>query len=70
MSDLRRVQVGSGDRSERIRTYNFPQNRITDHRINMTIYNLEEVLQGAKLDQFIDALTADDQARKISQEEN
>ena len=70
MSDLRRVQVGRGDRSERIRTYNFPQNRITDHRINMTIYNLEEVLQGAKLDQFIDALTADDQARKISQEEN
>ena len=70
MSDLRRVQVGSGDRSERIRTYNFPQNRITDHRINMTIYNLEEVLQEAKLDQFIDALTADDQARKISQEEN
>jgi Zn-dependent M16 (insulinase) family peptidase len=70
MSDLRRVQVGSGDRSERIRTYNFPQNRITDHRINMTIYNLEEVLQEAKLDQFIDALAADDQARKISQEEN
>ena len=70
MSDLRRVQVGRGDRSERIRTYNFPQNRITDHRINMTIYNLEEVLQEAKLDQFIDALTADDQARKISQEEN
>ena len=67
MSDLRRVQVGSGDRSERIRTYNFPQNRITDHRINMTIYNLEEVLQEAKLDQFIDALAADDQARKISQ---
>jgi peptide chain release factor 1 len=66
MSDLRRVQVGSGDRSERIRTYNFPQNRITDHRINMTIYNLEEVLQEAKLDQFIDALAADDQARKIS----
>jgi peptide chain release factor 1 len=69
MSDLRRVQVGGGDRSERIRTYNFPQNRITDHRINMTVYNLEEVLQEAKLDQFIDALSADDQARKISQEE-
>ncbi|WP_236869821.1 peptide chain release factor 1 [Candidatus Bandiella numerosa] len=70
MSDLRRIQVGSGDRSERIRTYNFPQNRITDHRINMTVYNLEEVLQEAKLDQFIDALAADDQARKIAQEEN
>jgi peptide chain release factor 1 len=70
MSDLRRIQVGSGDRSERIRTYNFPQNRITDHRINMTVYNLEEVLQEAKLDQFIDALAADDQAKKIAQEEN
>ena len=70
MSDLRRVQIGTGDRSERIRTYNFPQNRITDHRINLTSYNLEEVLQEAKLDQFIDALTADDQAKKIAQEEN
>ncbi|MFK7761209.1 MAG: peptide chain release factor 1 [Candidatus Midichloriaceae bacterium] len=70
MSDLRRVQIGNGDRSERIRTYNFPQNRITDHRINLTSYNLEEVLQEAKLDQFIDALTADDQAKKIAQEEN
>jgi peptide chain release factor 1 len=70
MSDLRRVQIGTGDRSERIRTYNFPQNRITDHRINLTSYNLEEVLQEAKLDQFIDALTADDQAKKIAKEEN
>ena len=70
MSDLRRVQIGSGDRSERIRTYNFPQNRITDHRINLTSYNLEEVLQEAKLDQFIDALVADDQAKKIAQEDN
>jgi peptide chain release factor 1 len=70
MSDLRRVQIGTGDRSERIRTYNFPQNRITDHRINLTSYNLEEVLQEAKLDQFIDALVADDQAKKIAQEEN
>ena len=70
ISNLRKVQVGSGDRSERIRTYNFPQNRITDHRINLTTYNLEETLQEARLDQFIDALIADDQAKKIAQEEN
>jgi peptide chain release factor 1 len=51
----RRQQVGTGDRSERIRTYNFPQNRVTDHRINLTLYKLEEVLNGS-LDDIIDAL--------------
>ena len=70
ISDLRKVQVGSGDRSERIRTYNFPQNRITDHRINLTTYNLQEVIQEANLDQFIDALIADDQAKTISQDDS
>ncbi len=54
-SDARKSMVGSGDRSERIRTYNFPQNRVTDHRINLTSYNLEGVLNG-DLDEFIDAL--------------
>ena len=70
ISNLRKVQVGSGDRSERIRTYNFPQNRITDHRINLTTYNLQEAIQEASLDQFIDALIADDQAKKISQDDS
>ena len=57
----RKSQVGSGDRSERIRTYNFPQGRISDHRINLTLYKLEQVMQG-NLDEMIDALTADAQA--------
>ena len=57
----RKSQVGSGDRSERIRTYNFPQGRISDHRINLTLYKLDQVLQG-NLDEMIDALTADAQA--------
>ena len=61
----RRGQVGSGDRSERIRTYNFPQGRVTDHRINLTVYNLPEVIAGA-LDPILDALAADDQARKLA----
>ncbi|GAB3027345.1 peptide chain release factor 1 [Oleiagrimonas citrea] len=60
----RRLQVGSGDRSQRIRTYNFPQGRITDHRINLTLYRLGEVLAG-DLDELIDALTAEDQAEQL-----
>ena len=52
----RRSQVGSGDRSERIRTYNFPQGRVTDHRINLTLYKLDEVLAGTALDEIVDAL--------------
>ncbi|MBT3140796.1 peptide chain release factor 1 [Phaeobacter gallaeciensis] len=62
----RASQVGSGDRSERIRTYNFPQGRMTDHRINLTLYKLDQVMQG-DLDEVIDALTADDQARKLAE---
>ncbi|WP_171121656.1 MULTISPECIES: peptide chain release factor 1 [unclassified Ruegeria] len=61
----RASQVGSGDRSERIRTYNFPQGRMTDHRINLTLYKLDQVMQG-DLDEVIDALTADDQARLLA----
>ncbi|WP_226780838.1 peptide chain release factor 1 [Oceaniglobus trochenteri] len=62
----RKSQVGSGDRSERIRTYNFPQGRMTDHRINLTLYKLDQVMQG-DLGEVIDALTADDQARKLAE---
>lgn len=62
----RKGQVGSGDRSERIRTYNFPQGRVSDHRINMTTYNIDAVMQG-ELDEFVDALTADDQAKQLSE---
>jgi peptide chain release factor 1 len=64
----RKEQVGSGDRSERIRTYNFPQSRVTDHRINLTSYRIDEIMTGS-LDDFIDALTADNQAKKLSNNE-
>ncbi|UWQ20824.1 peptide chain release factor 1 [Jannaschia sp. W003] len=64
----RRAQVGSGDRSERIRTYNFPQGRMTDHRINLTLYRLDAVM-GGDLDEVIDALTADAQARQLAEME-
>ncbi|NUH64396.1 peptide chain release factor 1 [Sulfitobacter sp. S0837] len=64
----RAAQVGSGDRSERIRTYNFPQGRMTDHRINLTLYQLDAVMQG-DLDEIIDALTADAQARQLAEME-
>jgi len=60
-SASRRLQVGSGDRSERIRTYNFPQNRVTDHRVNLTLYKLDEVMAGS-LDQVIDPLVQEYQA--------
>ena len=65
-AEVRRSQVGSGDRSERIRTYNFPERRVTDHRINLTLHQLEKVLNG-ELDEFIDALLADDQARLLAE---
>ncbi len=62
----RRSQVGSGDRSEKIRTYNFPQGRVTDHRINLSLYKLDKVLTGEALDELIDALTAEDQAARLA----
>jgi peptide chain release factor 1 len=58
--------VGSGDRSERIRTYNFPQGRVTDHRIGLTLYKLDQVMQG-DLDELTEALTADAQARLLAE---
>ncbi|MBL9098543.1 MAG: peptide chain release factor 1 [Alphaproteobacteria bacterium] len=63
----RKEQVGSGDRSERIRTYNFPQGRCTDHRINLTLYELDQVMQGIALNKIIDALVNDDQAKRLAQ---
>lgn len=63
----RKGQVGSGDRSERIRTYNFPQGRVTDHRINLTLYKLDEVLSGEALDEVVDALVADHQATLLAE---
>ena len=65
-AEARRSQVGSGDRSERIRTYNFPERRVTDHRINLTLHQLDKMLDG-DLDEVIDALLTDDQARKLSE---
>ena len=62
----RKGQVGSGDRSERVRTYNFPQGRMTDHRINLTLYKLDQIMQG-DLDETIDALISDDQASKLTE---
>ena len=62
----RKSQVGSGDRSERIRTYNFPQGRMTDHRINLTLYRLDQILAG-DLDEIVDALTADAQAAMLAE---
>jgi peptide chain release factor 1 len=62
----RKSQVGSGDRSERIRTYNFPQGRVTDHRINLTLYKIDKVLSGEALDEIIDAILAEDQAARLA----
>jgi peptide chain release factor 1 len=62
----RKSQVGSGDRSERIRTYNFPQGRVTDHRINLTLYKIDKVMAGEALDEIIDALAAVDRAERLA----
>jgi peptide chain release factor 1 len=66
IANLRKSQVGKGDRSEKIRTYNYPQNRITDHRIGLTLNKLDQVMLG-NLDEIIDALTANEQVELMSQ---
>ena len=65
-AEKRKVQVGSGDRSERIRTYNYPQGRVTDHRINLTLYKLDEIVNG-HLFEIIEALIAADNAERLSE---
>ena len=65
-AEARKAMVGSGDRSERIRTYNFPQGRVTDHRINLTLHRLPEILEGPGLGELIDALLAEDQAKRLA----
>jgi peptide chain release factor 1 len=69
MAADRKSQVGSGDRSERIRTYNFPQGRCTDHRIGLTLYRLESIMQG-DIDEIVDALNADYQAGSLAGQED
>ena len=66
-AETRKLQIGSGDRSERIRTYNFPQGRVTDHRIELTVYRLPEIMNG-KLDELIDPLTQEYQAEQLAEE--
>ena len=65
----RRFQVGSGDRSERIRTYNYPQGRVTDHRINLTLHKLETILEGQDLEGLIDSLITEEKARQLAHED-
>jgi peptide chain release factor 1 len=62
----RKDQIGSGDRSQRIRTYNFPQGRVTDHRVNVTLYNLPQIMEGEGLDTIIDALITEHQASQLA----
>jgi len=64
MAGARKSQVGSGDRSERIRTYNYPQGRVSDHRINLTLHKLDQIMNG-QLNEIIDALMANDQAERL-----
>ena len=64
----RRDQIGSGDRSERIRTYNFPQGRVSDHRINLTLYKLPQIIEGEALNEIIDALVTEHQAALLAAE--
>jgi peptide chain release factor 1 len=65
-SAARRGQIGSGDRSERIRTYNFPQGRVTDHRINLTLYKLDQVMEGPALEELVQALITNHQATLLA----
>jgi len=67
LSRERRAQVGSGERSEKIRTYNFPQGRVSDHRIGLTLHNLQNILEGA-LDSLIDAVATEDQAKRLEEQ--
>lgn len=66
-SEKRKLQVGSGDRSERIRTYNYPQGRVTDHRINLTLYKLDDIVSGDALGEIVDALITEDQTQKLAE---
>ena len=66
-SSSRKSQVGSGDRSEKIRTYNYPQGRVTDHRINLTLYQLEKITTEGFIDELVDALRAADEIERLSQ---
>ena len=68
-ASARKGQVGSGDRSERIRTYNFPQGRVSDHRINLTLYKIDNIVNNGELDEVIDALVADDEAKRLTESE-
>jgi len=68
-SQTRKLQIGSGDRSERIRTYNYPQSRVTDHRINLTVHNLSEIVNDGALDQLIEKLITEDQSAKLAEVE-
>jgi peptide chain release factor 1 len=65
-AEVRKAMVGSGDRSERIRTYNFPQGRVTDHRIGLTLHKLGDVLEGPGLGELVDALIAEDEAKRLA----
>ena len=65
-AEARASQVGSGDRSEKIRTYNYPENRVTDHRIGLTLYALDKIIAGDKLEDVVDALMTEDQARRLA----
>ena len=63
--DVRKAQVGSGDRSEKIRTYNYPQNRLTDHRINFTLYKLDSVMESGDISEVVSALVTEEQSLKM-----
>jgi peptide chain release factor 1 len=67
MSSMRRSQVGTGERSEKIRTYNFPQDRVSDHRIGLTLHSLPRIMQG-EIDQLIDALATEEQAKQLQEQ--
>ncbi|MEL6245812.1 MAG: peptide chain release factor-like protein, partial [Pseudomonadota bacterium] len=65
-AEARAEQIGSGDRSQKVRTYNYPENRVTDHRISLTLYSLDKIIAGDKLDDVVVALRTEDQARKLA----